>query len=92
MRKLSEIKGEEALDVLAEIIVPITTIVNDEEVKSGIDINVAKCVSVAIKKYKAEVMEILRAIDGKEPDVDVMTLPIIMMEILSEPAVQSLFQ
>ena len=36
MRKLSDIKGEEALDVLAEILVPITAIANDEEVKKGL--------------------------------------------------------
>lgn len=92
MRKLSEIKGEEALDVLAEIIVPITTIVNDEEVKNGFDTNLAKCVSIAIKKHKAEVMEILTALEGGEPDVNVLTLPVILGEIFSEPAVQSLFQ
>ena len=30
MRKLSEIKGEEAIDVLAELLVPITEISQDE--------------------------------------------------------------
>ena len=92
MRKLSEIKGEEALDVLAEILVPIVEIANDEEVREGMEKNVAKCVSIALKKHKAEVMDILRAIDGKEPDVDLLTLPVILMEIFSEPAVQSLFR
>lgn len=95
MRKLSDIKGEEALDVLAEILVPITTIANDEEVKSGFDTNVAMCVSIALKKYKSEIMDILSAIDGKpkeELEINILTLPTTMMEILSEPAVQSLFQ
>lgn len=92
MRKFSEIKGEEALDVLAEILVPIVVIASDEEVKAGIETNVAQCVAVALKKYKKEVMDILRAIDGKEPDVDLLTLPTIMVEILNEPAVQSLFR
>lgn len=95
MRKLSEIKGEEALDVLAEILVPITAIVNDEEVRNGFDTNVAMCVSIALKKHKAEVIDILAAIDGKpkeELDIDLLTLPAVVTEILSDPAVQSLFR
>lgn len=95
MRKLSEIKGEEALDVLAEILVPITTIANDEEVKNGFETNIAKCVSIALKKYKSEVMDMLAAIDGKpkeELEIDLLTLPTAIIEILSEPAIQSLFQ
>lgn len=95
MRKLSEIKGEEALDVLAEILVPITAIANDDEVKDGFETNVAMCVAIALKKHKSEVMDILAAIDGKpkeEMDIDLLTLPTVMVEILNEPAVQSLFR
>ena len=40
MRKLSEVKGEEALDVLADILEPIVTIINDEEVKAGFECGV----------------------------------------------------
>ena len=36
MRKLSEIKGEEALDVLAEIIEPAAEIFTDENVKKAL--------------------------------------------------------
>lgn len=97
MRKLSEIKGEEALDVLAGILVPITAIANDEEVKEGFETNIATCAAVALKKHKDEVIEILSVIDGKDREetlrnLDVLTLPSVLMEILSEPAVQSLFQ
>ena len=65
MRKLSEVKGEEALDVLAEILEPIVTIINDEEVKAGFETNVAKSVSVALKKYKTEILQIFASINGK---------------------------
>jgi hypothetical protein len=97
MRKLSEIKGEEALDVLAEILVPITTIANDAEVRDGFETNVAKCVSIALKKYKDEIFDILSAIDGKEKDefiesVDLLTLPVMIVEVMNEPMVQELFQ
>lgn len=95
MRKLSEIKGEEALDVIAEILVPITAIANDEEVKEGFETNVAKCISIMLKKYKAEVMHILAVVDGKKDedlDFDILELTGSLVELLNEPAVQSLFQ
>ena len=97
MRKLSEIKGEEAIDVLAELLVPITEISKDEEVRAGFETNVAKCVSIALKKYKKEVMEMLAVINGKTveetaEEIDVLSLPTYLIEILSEPAIQSLFQ
>lgn len=97
MRKFTDIKGEESLDVLAEILVPITVIANDEEVKKGFDTNVAMCVSIALKKYKEEVLDILAAIDGKEreemlKDLNLLTLPTVLIEILSEPTVQNLFR
>lgn len=95
MRKLSDIKGEEALDVLAEILVPITAIANDEEVKKGFETNIAMCVSIALKKYKSEVMGILAAIDGVEKedlDIDLVSLPAALLEVLNEPLVQELFR
>ena len=65
MRKLSEIKGEEALDVLADMLVPITAIANDEEVREGFNTNVATCASVALKKHKDDVIDMLAALDGR---------------------------
>jgi hypothetical protein len=96
MRKLSEVKGEEALDVLAEILEPIVTIINDEEVRSGFETNVAKCVSVALKKYKKEILEIFASINGKSveetcEEIDILSLPSYILEILNEPEIQRLF-
>lgn len=97
MRKLSEIKGEEALDVLAEIIEPITTIIQDEEVKAGFEKNVAKCVAIALKKHKKEIIEIFACINGKSvedtlDEIDILSLPSYIVDVLNEPALQSLFQ
>ena len=96
MRKLSDIKGEEAIDVLAEILVPITEIAKDEEVKEGFETNVAKCASIALKKHKGEVIDVLVAINVKSreetlEEIDLLTLPTYMVDILNEPAVQALF-
>lgn len=96
MRKLSEIKGEEALDVLAEILVQITDIVNDEEVKAGFNKNIATCVSVALSKYKTEIISIFAAINGKSveetvEEIDLLSLPSYILEIIEEPTIQRLF-
>lgn len=96
MRKLSEVKGEEALDVLAEIIEPIVTIINDEEVKAGFETNVAKSVSVALKKYKTEILQIFASINGKSveetcEEIDILSLPSYIVDVLSEPAIRRLF-
>lgn len=97
MRKLSEIKGEEAIDVLAEIIMPITEIVKDDEVAKGFETNVAQCVAIALKKHKSEVIDVLAVINGKTKEetleeIDLMTLPAVLIEILNEPSVQMLFR
>ena len=96
MRKLAEVKGEEALDVLAEILEPIVTFINDEEVKAGFETNVAKSVSVALKKYKAEILQIFASINGKSveetcEEIDILSLPSYIVEILNEPEIQRLF-
>lgn len=97
MRKLSEIKGEEALDVLAEILVPIVDIWNDEDVKKGYETNVAKAVSVAIKKHKEEIINIFAVLDGKTyeeelEEINILSLPADIIGILNESAIQDLFQ
>lgn len=97
MRKFTEIKGEEAIDVLAEILVPITSIVNDDEVRAGFETNVASCVSIALKKHKDEIIDILAVINGKPRDktlkeIDLLTLPAYLIDILNQPSIQSLFR
>lgn len=98
MRKLSEIKGEEALDVLAEILDPIVDIWSDEEVKKGYeDKNVAKAVSIAIKKHKEKIIGIFASLDGKTYEeelesINLVSLPADIINVLNEPAIKSLFQ
>lgn len=96
MRKLSEVKGEEALDVLAEILEPIVEIANDEEVRAGFDTNVAKSVAIALKKYKKQILEIFASINGKSvketsEEIDLLSLPSYIVDVLSEPAIKRLF-
>lgn len=93
--KLSEIKGEQALDVLADIIEPASEIMTDKAVvdmaRSGKKV---KAISSAIKNHKKAIVEILAVLDGKEADeyeVNVLTLPAKLLEILNDQMVMSLF-
>lgn len=95
--RLSDIKGEAALDVFVNIIDPATEIISDGEIKKLVEANAkqAEIVKMAIKNHKKAVIEILAALDGKTPDeyeVSVLTLPAKLIEILNDPELVNLFQ
>lgn len=93
--KLSEIKGEQALDVLADILEPAARIISDDEIekayKSGQKL---KAVKIAIKDHKRDVITILAIMDGEDPETyepNVLSVPIKLFEILNDPDVMGLF-
>lgn len=100
--KLSDFKGEDALDVLADIIEPATEIVNDEEIKDafsddGKGKKLAAVVKIALKKHKHAVLEILAACEQKPYEeyvqtVTVFTLPLKALEIFNDRELVAFFQ
>ena len=96
MRKISDIKGEDALDKLAEIIEPMSEILSDQEIKEARDESNAKAISVAIKNHKKSVIKVLAVLDDESPEeymnkVSLLTLPFRLLEILNDPEVATLF-
>lgn len=96
--KLSEYKGEKALDLLADLIEPATAIMADKEITNAVRANLPKIkiVKAAIKNHKAEVIEILAILDGADPKeyaekVTLFTLPAKLLEIFNDPDLMSLF-
>lgn len=94
--KLSEIKGEQALDVLADLLEPVTEIMTDKAVallyQTG---HRMKAVKHAIKNHKKAVIEILAVMDGKDPETyepKVVTLPMRFVELFNDKDFVSLFQ
>lgn len=62
MRKLSEYVGEDALDLLAELIEPAIHIMQDEELQSRFgqeNVVVADIASLVVKRYKKDILKIL---------------------------------
>lgn len=96
--KVTDIRGEDALDVLADMIDPAVEIMQDEEIAEAAkaDAPKLKIVKLALKKHKREVIELLAALEMQTPEeyakgVNVLTLPFKVLEILNDPDVMSLF-
>lgn len=97
--KLSDFKGEEALDVLADIIEPLTSILSDKEIQAlskKKNTPVMKFVKPAIKNHKKELIEVLarlnrQTVEEYEKNVSLVTLPMQVLELINDPEVQSLF-
>lgn len=96
--KLSEYKGEKALDLLADLIEPATAIMADKEISrlAKAKMPPIKIVKTAIKNHKPEVIEILAILDGADPKeyaekVTLFTLPAKLLEIFNDPDLVSLF-
>lgn len=96
--KLSEYKGEQALDILADIVEPAAAILADKELAELSKSGVAriKLVKPIIKNHKKEVIEILAILEGEEPEqyaekVNIFTLPAKLLELLNDPELVNLF-
>lgn len=94
--KLSEYRDGEALDLLAELIEPVASILADNDIsalqKDGASI--AKIASAAIKGHKEEVLRIMAALDGvpfEEYHCNILTLPKRLIEILNDKDLQNFF-
>lgn len=88
MKKLSEYKDEEALELLADILDPITDILADQEVvKAFTKKSKLQGIGLAIKKHKRAVFECLAILEGvpvKDYHCNVITLPITILDIIND--------
>lgn len=99
MKKLSDYKGEEAIELMADIIEPLAVILADEAVqklaKAGEKAPV-KYVKPMLKNHSAEVIEVLARIADEPVEeynekVNVFTLPAQLLALVNDPQVRSLF-
>lgn len=95
MRKLSEIKGEEALDVLAEIIEPAAEIFTDENVKKALKSESRiKAAKIILKDHKKAILALMAALEEtpvEEYKPTLLALPALIIGVLNDPELQSLF-
>lgn len=90
MKKLSEYKDEEALDILADLLEPASEIMADPDFARAYRANNRMgAVKVAIKNHKRCVMEILAILDGvpvEEYHCNIFSLPVKLLSILNDRA------
>jgi len=96
--KLSEIKNEKALEVLADIIEPASEILKDEKIQrvfSGKKFNKLETVKYLLKNHQDSIIKILAATSGtpyEEYEFNIITGMMQVMELLNDEALLSFFQ
>lgn len=90
-----ELTNEESLELFADLVEPVGEILFDEEVRKALSENKAlKAIKLAIKRHKRRIIEALALIDGvpvEDYKVNVLTLPMKLMEFVNKPEFQELF-
>ncbi|MCM1328842.1 MAG: hypothetical protein NC253_05310 [Ruminococcus sp.] len=96
MKKISEYIGEEALDLLADLIEPAAEIFGDKDIakasrKGG---GRTAAIKLAVKNHKKAIIEILARLDGvpvEEYKCNVLSLPQKILEILNDKELLDFF-
>lgn len=93
--QLREIKGERALDVIAELITPLSEIMNDKNIKA---ITQSKdrleLIKVLLKDHKHSILTIMALLDGEEPEnyePNIVEIPMKLFNLLNDPDITQLF-
>lgn len=94
--KLSEIKGEKALDAMADLLEPLSLIFADPEIQRSVKNEEPKLILVKkiLKAHKKEAIQIMAILDGETPEtyeISLLKIPMKLLEITNDPEVQSLF-
>lgn len=94
--KLSEIKGKEAIETLANLMEPISKIASDEEIQNAVQSKqpMPAIAKKLLLKHPDEVIEVLALLDGADPktyEPSLLSLPLKLMEVLNDEDVKTLF-
>lgn len=96
--KLSEIKGEKAIEVMADLMEPLARIFADKAVQEAVRAGEPKLLigKKLLKGHAKEIIEVLAILDGDEPKtyaekVNLMTLPNRLVEMMNDPLMADLF-
>lgn len=95
MRRISDYKDGDALDLLADIMEPAVEIMADEEVRKTFDKKTRlQGAAIAIKRHKDAVMRILARLEGVEVEqyhCNIFTLPARVLEVLNDKELLDFF-
>lgn len=95
MKRLSDFKNEEALDLLAGILEPASTIMMDADaVNELMHGNKLHGAAALITRHKKEVIEILARMDGQDPatyEFGFFELPTRILEVVNDEELLAFF-
>ena len=93
--KISEIRGEYAIDVLADLLDPITEIASDPVVREFILKNDRMgTIKVVLKNHKKQVLSILAMLDGEDVETykpSLAEIPMKILEFFNDPVFAPFF-
>ena len=94
--KLSEIKGEKAIEVFADLLEPASRILSDEEVLNSIKEKEPQVIIIKkmLKNHSKDVVEMMAILDDvpvEEYEVNFITLPAKLVELFNDEAINELF-
>lgn len=95
--KLSDFKGEKAIEVFADLLEPMAKILSDKEIVALFQSENVKQIEIVKKLLKAhpkEIVWILAVLDDKDPETyepNFITLPMKLLEIINDESVKYLF-
>ncbi len=93
MRMLSEIKGDDAFDVLVDILDPLSEIIADEEIKKARAEGASrfKQCKLLLKYHREAVKAIIKALGDDPSEVTVLSLPVNVIKLINDPEITRLF-
>ena len=95
--KLSDFKGEKAIEVFADLLEPIADILSDNEIVTLVQSDDFKQIDVIkkiLKGHPESVIQILAILEEKDPktyEPNIVSLPKKLIEIFNDEALKDLF-
>jgi hypothetical protein len=94
--KLSEIRGEGAIELLGDILIPVTEIMADPKVSSAVESGKPKLIiaTIILKNHAKSILTILALLNQEDPETcnpSLLALPKMVMDLLNDEELMNLF-
>ena len=94
--KLSEIRGEKAIELLGDILIPTTEIMADPKISSAVESGKPKLTIVTsiLKNHSKSILTILALLNQEDPETynpSLLALPKMVMDLLEDEELMDLF-
>ena len=95
--KLSEIRGEAAIELLGDMLTPATEIMSDPKVSSAVESGKPKLViaTTILKNHAKSILTILALLNQEDPETynpSLLALPKMVMDLLEDEELMDLFR